>query len=785
VPLLIIIIGITYFAFPHVVMLFKNIQTDFKSLLPKNYDNVQRMEKVSKLFGNRKNMEIILETKNAEATKKFIPKLSRYIESDPDVERVYWQKPGYDFFDEHKLFFMSKSDLKDLSERIDRRIQREKLGSMYIDFDDDSSKKDTFGDIKNKYSKKFSGKITSRYFTNNAENVFIVVVFPKSRDIDVKYFKKFGTRIKKMVAKFDIQKYDSTAKAHYTGGIITFVHEYDSLIRDLKIAGTISSITILLLILIYFRTFRSILFVSIPLTCGIIWNFAIDHLVIGHLNMTTAFIFSILFGLGIDFGIHFNARYDEERRNGATLNEALFTMLQKTGRASLTAAITTAAAFLVLSINDFKGFSEFGVIAGVGILVALISYIVILPPMLAMEEKLSILRRKKFPKEGWKIIFPAGFAPQRTSYIFVIMSIVGIILAAAFLHFNYNFTNLRAPSPDIDKAQQLDRKVSPNRAVPSLILVHSKKEAKDAEQAVKILRDKNSDTLINYTASIYDLIPEHQAEKIPFMRNIKKLLTDDTMNKLIKGRDKEKIEGLRKSANANPFTIKDIPKEFKKKFLANGEDINNQLVYIFLKPSVDLKDGKLAIKLADDIRDIPAPSGHVYHAISSSIIFANVLSLMIKDSSKAIAMSFIIVFILLFFDFKSFKTAAITMIPLIGGVCVMLGTMTILGMSFNFFNMIVLPVIFGIGIDNSVHFFHRYQEENYDDMEKVLSTTGGAIIMTTLTTAAGFFGMCFAHHKGLFSIGTSASIGMLACLMATIIFFPALLKILMKRRSAG
>ena len=94
----------------------------------------------------------------------------------------------------------------------------------------------------------------------------------------------------------------------------------------------------------------------------------------------------------------------------------------------------------------------------------------------------------------------------------------------------------------------------------------------------------------------------------------------------------------------------------------------------------------------------------------------------------------------------------------------------------NFFNMIVLPVILGIGIDNGVHFFHRFQEEGYKNVGKVLTTTGGAIVMTTLTTAAGFAGMCFAHHGGLSSIGIAADIGKLSCLVTTLFFFPAILR---------
>jgi uncharacterized protein len=776
IPAAIVIVAITWIAFPKTISIFKKIQTDFKSLLPKSYESVKRMDDVNGLFGSLKNMTLVLETNDPSKTKPMIPELGEFLEADPEVDYVNWRKPGYDFFDEHKLFYPSAEDLVDLEERIDRRIQREKLGSLYISFDDEDSDKDAFGDLKAKYGGANTGKITSEFYTNERETVFLMAVYPVGENLNISNFKKFATHIKGKIKEFDLKKHDPTVNIYYTGGVISSTHEYDSLMNDLKTAGIVSGIIILLLILFYFRTARALIFVAIPLGCGIIWNFAIAYYTIGHLNMTTAFLFSILFGLGIDFGIHLNSRYNEERLNGANLIEALGVMFTQTGRSSVIAGLTTAAAFIVLVMNDFKGFSEFGSIAGIGILVTLVAYLLILPILFAAEEKIPFLKRKKFKMAGWHLEKISNLKTKPALIILASSVTISILLAGLFLRFDYNFANFRSPNIDLDYARELEHTVNPQKAIPSVILVHSKEEALGAERAIKRIINENQDSLINNAKSVYSLVPKDQKEKVPTMRRIKVLLEDDVIDKLVKGEDKEKIEGLKKSSAANPFTLDKIPQKIKEAFVHKETGEENQLVYIFLHPEVDLKNGELAMALADDIRNIPGDDGNTYHAISSSVIFADVLSVMLKDSKKAIALSFLMVFVLLLIDFRSFKYTLITMVPLLSGISLMLGVMALTGIDLNFFNMIVLPVVLGIGIDDGVHFFHRFQEEGYKNVDRVLMTTGGAIVMTTLTTVAGFAGMCFAHHGGLSSIGIAADIGLITCLITTLIFFPAVLR---------
>jgi len=103
-------------------------------------------------------------------------------------------------------------------------------------------------------------------------------------------------------------------------------------------------------------------------------------------------------------------------------------------------------------------------------------------------------------------------------------------------------------------------------------------------------------------------------------------------------------------------------------------------------------------------------------------------------------------------------------------------------MKLNFYNMIIVPTVFGTSIDNSIHIYHRYEEMGKKNLLKVLRTSGGAALMSSLTNIFGFLGLVVANHNGLSSIGTLAIAGMSACLFTTLIYFPATLQWLSDRK---
>jgi len=248
--------------------------------------------------------------------------------------------------------------------------------------------------------------------------------------------------------------------------------------------------------------------------------------------------------------------------------------------------------------------------------------------------------------------------------------------------------------------------------------------------------------------------------KDPFLINN----TSDAINKLRKA-----------SKTVAPLAMDSLPDFIKTKFLTKSGEIGN---FVIVYPSVGLSDGRLSIAFKDDVGKVTLKSGKQVYAASTSIVAADMLDLMITESPYMVSATLIIIFMLMLFAFRSLRWTFIALLPLLIGLAWTFGLMVILGIPLNFYNLIVLPAILGIGEDNGVHLAARYIEEGKMSMWNVLSSTGQHISIGSITTMLGYMGLLFTHHPGLYSIGLLAVLGIGMTLLTSLSVLPALIQYL-------
>lgn len=154
-----------------------------------------------------------------------------------------------------------------------------------------------------------------------------------------------------------------------------------------------------------------------------------------------------------------------------------------------------------------------------------------------------------------------------------------------------------------------------------------------------------------------------------------------------------------------------------------------------------------------------------------------------EDGRKAIGLTLIIVFLLLWFDFRKPLYALLAMIPLLLGTLWMVGIMNLSGLMLNFMTMMGLPLIIGIGIDDGVHVIHRWQAEGRGRIFTVFSNTGKAILLTSLTTMLAFGSMVFSVFPAWAWFGGSLFIGVGACFVTTVFVLAGVLGWIEKSKS--
>lgn len=776
--IIVLVLLASIFSIPATTKLFKNISTDPIDLLPKDQPNVLTLRQVREKLERGVRTNIVVESEDRDSNIRFIQDLAGKLEKLPYVARVEWRKTGYDFFNKNKLLFLEKKDLETIRDRIDKKIQKEKLGGFYIDLEESNEEEFSFKDLEDKYTSKYAKDSASEYMESTDGKIFSINVESPQGDTSIAAASKLHDTLDTFVKTLKPEEFHPTMKVYLTGA--TKVVEYRTLMSDLTKVGLISLILIFLPLLVRFRNPKHVILIFIPLFVGLPISFAMASYVVPKLNLCTSFLFAILGGLGIENGIHIFSRYFDDRRKGMSIKASVEGIYTKTGRAILTSVASVAVTFLALAWNDFRGFSEFGLISGIGLWVLFIIYFVLMPSVLVGVEHFSFLKFEELPEDDENTSI---FLKFRFNYILVggiILTILSIVVTP-FLSFEYSAKATRAEIPEFMEAKAKQRQTVTRVNNPAVLLIDGSEEAQKLKTAVEALAvsDVLSPT-IDTAKSYYDLIPPEQNEKMKVILQIKRLLNDRAI-RLIKGKNKENIDKFRDAVNETEIvTDASMPAELRYVFKGNPKT-PGELFYINAIPTLELDDGQNAMRFADDVSKLDV-STHRYYPSSDAIVYGLVLQTMLKDAPRVLILSALCIIFFVFLDFRRAFTTFVVVTPIILGVLWMFGMMWIADIHFNFFNIIIIPAVLGMSIDNSIHIFHRYKELGPGSMSKVLASSGQAALMASLTNASAFIGLLFCRHKGLFSIGELAVFGVGTCLLSTLVFFPAMLSFFEKVR---
>ena len=776
--ILVVSILLTAFSSIFVYRLGRKLETDLVALIPENYQSVQTLNEIKQRVGGVGSLVVLVQSPEFEANRRFAEDLAQELQDEKYETYINFvdYKRDAEFYRKNALLFMETDDLDEILTRIDDYIVQEKLklSPLYISLDEEEAVLD-FSDIEAKYRTGENGDET--YYTNPDRTILALEAMAAGTVSNIGFAKDMQKVIQQAVKKVNPRAYHPQMLIEYGGPFKNKIDEYDTILSDVRSTLIFGIAGIVALLTFYFRQPLAAFFVAVPLAMGLIWAFAITYWVIGNLNTMTAFLFVILFGLGIDFGIHMFARYLEVRMDKTDVRKSIETMLSQTGQAILTAAITTSIAFFSLTLTDFRGFSEFGFIVGTGIVMSLVSMTTVLPAVLVLaDQRFMWIRMRHVWGHNW--------GGSRGHFPYPKLVIAGALLLTIYLgihlrdiDFEYDFTNLRSNLPASVKVKQkmttIPKYGSESQSY-GIVLADSKAELDEIVAALekKIAEDDPTPTIDKVKTLWTEL--RGQDEKLELIGEIR-TLADGEGAKLIKGTQKAKLDSLRDLLDVERLAVEDLPENLLRKF----ETIDGSQAYFAqILPSVQLRDGKNAIAFAEDSHEIQTESGKVFYSSSSNIIFADMLLLMLRDSPRAISLTVIVVFLILLTDFRSLRSALLVIFPLACGTVWMCGSLYLQDLKLNFYNMVALPTIIGMGIDNGVHLYHRYREVGPGSMPVVLRSTGGAMFISMLTTMIGFFCLMMATHPGLNSIGRLALIGLLTCFVTAVLVLPAILEVL-------
>ncbi len=795
---------LTVFAANYAIQL--RIDTDIANLLPKDHPNVLALEELKENVGGETEMQVAIQSPSFEANKRFaedlIPKtLELYY---PRYDDVYFERAEYrkntEILKDNALYLASDKELDDITEWLQEEISsaKEEANPFFFNFEDDFEEEEQEEDKAEKFQESYNVLVPSEYPVNEDSTIMVIKFYPTGSKSDIQYLEDMFAAYDSLLASMDPQSYHPEMQVQFGGRLKRHLEELTSIMKDVvgSFASGISSVIVLVMLYFFIKKYIHyrnaddedqvhsiwehvarmpipVLIIGIPLVMSLIWTFGITYFYLGMLNTMTSVLFVILFGLGIDYGIHYYARYIELRSSGKSVEEAIHMTNDKTGEAIFVSAFTTAAALYVLMFADFRGFSEFGFISGTGILLALFTMLYVMPALLVVFEKMNLML---FSQDQPHKEVPYHRYPFARSIVVAGLLISALVVVfSGKLSFQYDFGELEPKFPEYEQFRSIAGQVdNGSKRNPAYIIADSDEDVEALRMALeeKMRSDTTSPTIESVEA-LQERFPSTEAEseaKLQKIAEIRELLRDP----FIVNKEDEDLDKLRRAAQTTePLTLDQIPDYLKSRFITKDGEVGR---FVIIYPSVGLSDGRQSIAFKDDVGEVIINSGEKFYAASTSIVAASMLDLMRKESPYMVGATFLIVYLFMIFTFRSFRWSLIAMLPLVVGLLWLFGIMMVFGLQFNFYNLVVLPAILGIGEDSGVHLAHRYRDEGKNSMWAVLSSTGQHITMGSLTTMLGFAGLLFTSHPGLQSLGVMAVLGIGMTLLTSLTFLPALIQ---------
>jgi predicted RND superfamily exporter protein len=572
----------------------------------------------------------------------------------------------------------------------------------------------------------------------------------------------------------------------FTGSNIVALEDGRLITSDMVVGLVSSLVGVMLLFLLAFRSRAALAYAFFPLVTGIALTFSFGALALGRINSLTSAFGGLVIGLGIDFVIVLYARYVEERGRGAGHAEAVDAMGRHTGIGVLLGAVTTAATFYSFLVTDFAGLWELGLLTGTGILLLVLTVYLMLPALLSLVEgrRGAAHRPLHLHSFGSDVLCRLSLRRPRATIVLAVVATAALALGLRGLRWDDNFANMRSSGNRAIQVRQQVMDAFDLRFSPMMLRFDGASEAealakcRSALPAIEALIDGENLVGVDTIAGV---IPPLEVQEAVIAR----LAAEEPALAGLRGRFESALRGrgLNPAGFATgldhletalgrrqPLSLADLggtplARVVDRYVVTAGAEVS---AAIYLYPP----DGRWRQGASPALmRVVESQPGAALAGVN--VISAELRRIVWDDAIRALILGLVLVFLLMWADLGGVRGALLALLPLMLGLVWMLGAMALLGFPFNFFNIFVLTMVVGIGVDYGVHLLHRWRETG-GDREQV-GETAKAIAVAALTTVVGFGSLVLSHFPGLRSVGAAAILGALATAVLGITLLPALL----------
>jgi hopanoid biosynthesis associated RND transporter like protein HpnN len=613
-----------------------------------------------------------------------------------------------------------------------------------------------------------------------------------------------------------------------TGNPALNYEEMLALAWDIGYTSIVTLVLVIVVIFIAFRSFRLTLGAALTLLFSLVWALAFAAVAVGQLNVLSITFGVLMIGIGIDFSTHFGMELAASMGSGAPVRSAMRTAARRTGSSLAICAITTMVGLYAFLAAPYRGVAELGLIAGSSLPIVFVQTLTLFPALLTVldPEKYGKMR----PAHALHLTPPRVVSSHPRQLLFVVAVLAAVSAwGLSRVGFDANVIGLR--DPRTESVQAFDDLLSQSSTSPWYIDIVAPNADAAAEAAARL----ENVGLVERALTLRDFVPDDQDEKIeilndaafmlesvkqplparepePIERQIEALTAlhealaqpgvrssgaplapavrrlDEELGRFlrrIEGREdprpaladlerillgnfKGQIERLRLSLRPSVITLETLPRDLVRRMLAaNG----HARVQAF--PREQLDDSASMQRFVDAVREVePNATGVAVNLVE----FGRATSASLRE---ALLVALLGIFVTVQTLFRRLKETALVIGPTLLAALLTGGTMSALGMHFNFANLVVLPLLLGAGVDSGIHLVHRARTESEHLLDGI---TARAVFYSAMTTMVSFVSLTFSGHRGIAALGKLLVIGMVLMLACNLIVLPTLLELRARRR---
>jgi hopanoid biosynthesis associated RND transporter like protein HpnN len=595
------------------------------------------------------------------------------------------------------------------------------------------------------------------------------------------------------------------------------------------------ALTLAVMTLAFMRVGKPVLLLGV-LAVTLAWSMGVVTLVVGHLTLFSVMFISIVVGIGIDYGIYYLFRYEEEIFLGRSLREALELTAARTGPGMLIGALTAAGTFFVLMLTDFRGIQELGLIAGLAILIAWVGMMTLFPAVLMLVDRRYADRpRQRRPRAHQLERIRVPFLDRLVTFPRTVLIGAGIVTALSIwavprAGFDYNVLNLQAKGTEsvawerrilagtgrsgsngLSSATSLDelrRKQAAFEKLPSVSDVDSVLRVIPDDQAEKIALIKSFAPLVapirvgrsspieleRLKKALYDIrrrfdvVAAEAGTKLPPEVRVVRQKTAAVIRLLEKG-NRDSSEAALNYLQAQLY------RDFVNKFYGLQRNLNPKTItiqdvpdelrrkfiggngkfLIQIHPKVDIWEKAGATEFVREMRTVdPDVTG-------PPVITYEATVLMERAYLTGTLYAFVLVGGLSILMIRRLRESVLALVPMALALLWTIGLMQLFGIKFNLANIWGLPLIIGTAAEFGLNVIVSHLEVRAHHGPLIARSAVMGVLLNGVTTMVGFGSLMVASHQGIFSLGLLLTLGSLCGLVASLIVLPVILQLLRAR----